>query len=86
LFNASKRFPAHSEDRKGDEGKPGAIRVAESSNGVVGGGTYRVNWNGEPVPLGKQYKKMREDGWAEKMLQHTFKVWEDIETKGKFTD
>jgi len=86
LFNASKRFPARSEHGKDDEGRDGAIGIAESSDGVIGGGAYRVNWNGEPVPLGKQYKKMREDVWMEKMLQHTFKVWEDIETKGKFTD
>lgn len=82
MFNASKRFPARSEDGRGDGGKAGAIGIAESSNGVVGGSAYRVNWNGKPVPLGRQYKKMREDGWAEKMLQHTFKLWKDIENEG----
>lgn len=86
LFTTSKRFPAALEDGKGNEGGAGAIGIAESSDGVFGGGAYRVNWNREPVRLGKQYKKMREDGSAEKMLQYTFKVWEDIEKKSKFTD
>lgn len=83
LFCASRRFPARGGTGKGNGVE---IGIAESSDGVHGGGAYRVNWNGEPVALGKQYPKMREDGWAEKMVQHTFKAWEDIEMKGKFTD
>jgi len=86
LFNASKRFPARSDDGKDDRDKASAIGIAESSDRVMGGGAYRVFWNGEQVAVGKQYKNMREEGWAEKAVQHTLKVWEDIETKGKFTD
>lgn len=81
LFNASKRFPAKGVDGKVD----GVTGVAESSDGVLGGGAYRVNWNGEPVAIGKQYKQMREDGWAEKAIEHTHKAWADIETTGHFS-
>ncbi|KUJ23876.1 uncharacterized protein LY89DRAFT_633581 [Mollisia scopiformis] len=85
LFNASKRFPPKSVDGKANIAAAGAIGVAESSDGVLGGGSYRVNYNGEQVAIGKQYKKMREDGWAEKSVQHTLKCFEDIEATGHFS-
>lgn len=79
LFNASGRFSAKTtnENGKSDE-------VAVSSEGIGGGGAYRVNWNGEPVPLGKFYGKLREDGWLEKAVEHTQKAFAHIEAEGKF--
>lgn len=86
LFNASERFPPRSRDGKASAGrKAGLTGVAESSDGVVGGGAYRVNYNGEQVATGKQYKELREQGWLDKIVQHTLQAFEDIEAKGVFT-
>lgn len=86
LFNASERFPPRLVDGKAvDEKSVGAIGVAESSDGIVGGGAYRVNYNGEKVPIGKQYKKLREEGWLDKIVEHTLKAWEEIEAGKVFT-
>lgn len=63
----------------------GSIGVAESSDGIVGGGAYRVNYNNEQVATGKQYKKLREEGWEDKCVKHTFRAWEAIEATGVFT-
>lgn len=62
-----------------------SIGIAESSDGFVGGGAYRVNYNNEQVATGKQYKKMREEFWLDKCVKHTFKAWEEIEAGGVFT-
>lgn len=85
LFNASKRFPPRSGDGKARLAAAGGIGIAESSDGIIGGGAYRVNYNGGQVAIGKQYKKMREDGWLDKAVQHTHKAWEDIEKTGHFS-
>jgi len=77
LFNASERFPARSVDGKVEE--VGEIGVAEASDGVVGGGAYRVNYNNEMVATGKDYAKLREEGWKEKVVSHTLEVFQEIE-------
>jgi hypothetical protein len=87
LFNASPRFPPRRLD-----GKPvaadsaGNIGVAESSDGVVGGGAYRVNYNNEQVATPKQYVKLREEGWLDKTVKHTLKAFEEIEAGRVFTE
>jgi len=87
LFNASSRFPPRGIDREATiKDSVGEIGVAESSDGVLGGGAYRVNWNGEQVATGKQYVKLREEGWAERCIEHTLKAWEVIEAGGIFTE
>ena len=87
LFNASPRFPARSGDSKGASSKTeGDIEMAVSSDGVVGGGAYRVNWNGEMVSTGKQYKKLRKEGWFDIAVNHTLKVFEEIEAGKVFAE
>lgn len=87
LFNVSPRFPPLAVN-----GKPaaatsaGKIGVAESSDGVLGGGAYRVNYNNEKVATPKQYQKMREDGWLQKSVDHTLKAFKDIEEGRVFTE
>lgn len=44
IFNAPPRFPARGE--KVQE-KKGGIGIVVASDGVVGGGTYKVDWNGK---------------------------------------
>jgi len=80
MFLTSTRFPAKSVDADKDIYKSGGKgEIAVSSDGVVGGGAYKVNWNGEMIPTGKQYKNLREDGWLEKVRSHTMKAFEEIE-------
>jgi hypothetical protein len=87
LFNVSPRFPPRTLDGKAaDLVNAGPIGVAESSDGIVGGGAYRVNYNDEQVPTPKQYKKMREDGWLDKCVEHTLKAFEVIGAGGVFTE
>ena len=87
LFNASPRFPPCSADGKAAaKDSAGAIGVAESSDGIVGGGAYRVNYNNEQVATPKQYKKLREEGWLEKVVEHTLKAFEEIEAGRVFTE
>jgi len=86
LFHTSPRFPARSSDA---EVKPPAklddLKVAVSSDGVLGGGAYRVNWDGEEVPLGKGYKNLRKDELSTKVWDHTMKVFQDISADGYFS-
>jgi hypothetical protein len=86
LFFTSPRFPARPSQDTGEapETKEN-LKTAVSSDGVVGGGTYLVTWNGETIPTAKGYKKVREDGVPEKVWDHTMKVFEDIEAEGVFT-
>lgn len=87
LFNASSRFPPRLPDGKPAEVKDvGPIGVAESSDGILGGGAYRVNYNNEQVATGSQYKKLREGGWLDKCVKHTFKAWEEIEAGRVFAE
>ncbi|TVY82494.1 Short-chain dehydrogenase/reductase SAT2 [Lachnellula suecica] len=81
LFNVSPRFPAREQGAKMD----GEIGVAESSDGVIGGGAYRVNWNNEMVAIGKKYGRLRAEGWGEKIVNHTTEVFEAIEKGTAFT-
>ena len=80
LFHASPRFPAR--PAKSAEEIPkreGNVEIAVSSDGILAGGAYRTNWNGETMPTGKAYKKLREDGMSEKTWNHTLTAFKEIE-------
>ncbi|TVY89749.1 Short-chain dehydrogenase/reductase, partial [Lachnellula willkommii] len=77
LFLASKRFPAR--DSRVSENSAGRLEVAAASDGVAGGGAYRVDWDGGIIPVKKNYEKLRTDGWGEKFVAHTNKVFADVE-------
>lgn len=86
LFHTSPRFPA----RASDAGAKSPVtvenvNVASSSDGILGGGAYRVNWDGEEVPLGKGYKNIRMDEVSKKVWDHTIKVFQDISSHGYFS-
>lgn len=83
LFLASNRFPPrNSTSTRVTSG----LKIAESSDGVVGGGAYRVNWNGETIPTKKNYKDLRAAGWGEKFVTHTKQVFLDVEAGKTFTN
>jgi hypothetical protein len=85
IFHASPRFPERASNREGKRpAKVDDIHIATSSDGVLGGGAYRTNWNNELVPVGKNYPKLRKDGVSELVWDHTQKVFQDIVEKGCF--
>jgi hypothetical protein len=87
LFNASARFPSRLADAEGSTSiSEGDIEVAVSSDGIVGGGAYKVNWNGEQIQTGKQYPELREKGWSDRIINHTLEVFEVIEAGNVFTE
>ena len=55
-------------------------------NTVVGDGAYRVNWNGEVIPQGEKLEKLTEEGWGKKVVEHTFKSFEEIVAGKKFIE
>ncbi|KAI1379109.1 hypothetical protein F4677DRAFT_358331 [Hypoxylon crocopeplum] len=90
LFMASPtRFPAR-KDTGSYNGKTAAggsidgLEVAEGMDGKVGSGAYRVSKYGDTYPKEKLYSKLRENGVAEKVYQHTMTVFREIETGGRF--
>lgn len=89
LFLASKRFPARNSCNTAREQRLqslAGIEVAVASDGVVGGGAYRVDWDGGIIPIKKNYEKLRADGWGEKFVAHTNKVFADIEAGKVLTE
>jgi NAD(P)-dependent dehydrogenase (short-subunit alcohol dehydrogenase family) len=82
LFLASNRFPARDEKATGE--KLDGVEVAESSDGVRGGGAYRVNWNGEIIPVKKNYEQLRGNGWGEKVVAHTQEVFRSVDAGLQF--
>ncbi len=83
LFMATERYPA----RGGKEAKgTGKVDVAVASDGVVGGGAYRVDMNGEIDPCPKIFKDLREDGMEQRIWDHTMKAFEEIEAGRVFTE
>ncbi|KAK4937626.1 hypothetical protein LTR10_021772 [Elasticomyces elasticus] len=86
LFHTSPRFPARSSNAGGrSPAKVGMVKVASSSDGILGGGAYRVNWNGEEIPLGKGYKNIRKEEASKKVRDHTMKAFQDISAGGYFS-
>lgn len=90
LFLASSRFPpkpvADGEATK--EAKEGT-KITIGSDGNRGSGAYAVNWDGEAVSskkMKKMYKKVRGEGLAERVRDHTLKAFQDIKNGAVFKD
>lgn len=82
LFLASSRFPARKDSGGGagkTVGKEDEIGVATASDGVVGGGAYRIIYSGEVIPTVEAYARHRKEGLPEKCVQHTLEAFEEIE-------
>jgi len=84
IFGATARFAARGTAGGKETGKTDEV-VAVSTDGIVGGGAYKVDWNGEVMATKKQYVKLREEGWEQKAVNHILKAFEEIEAKGVFT-
>jgi hypothetical protein len=78
VFLATRRFPTRG-------GKDSIDGAAMASDGVKGGGAYRVDLDDDIDLCPKDYKQLREDGIEEKVWGHTVEVFEEIEAGGLFT-
>jgi len=86
VFNTSSRFPARPADDKPWSSKTDdGLEIATSSDGLLGGGAYRVNYDSEIIKTGNQYPKLREEGWQEKIINHTLEAFEEIKAGRAFT-
>ncbi len=86
LFLATPRFTArqtvgNGTIAKGDEAiaNKGDTGIAIGSDGKRGSGAYAVNSDGETIPTNKAYEKVREEGLARKIWDHTMRAFEEIE-------
>jgi hypothetical protein len=82
IFHASSRYPA---GPKGEKSKDG-LEVAVASNGIVGGGAYRVDWNGENLPKGAIYKDLEKKGMSQKVWDHTNQAFRVISASNVFVE
>ncbi|KAE9373573.1 hypothetical protein N431DRAFT_337228 [Stipitochalara longipes BDJ] len=71
VFLATGRFPTRSGEGKGE--------IAIGSDGMRGGGAYRVDLDNEIDPCPKNYTQLREDGMEENIWRHTMEAFEAIE-------
>ncbi|MCJ1380168.1 hypothetical protein MMC17_003271 [Xylographa soralifera] len=92
LFLASPRYPARqaiksetTADHNKANANNGAVEIAVGTDGNRGSGAYACDPNGETIPLKQTYKKLREEGLAGKVWDHTMKAFDDIEAGGVFT-
>jgi hypothetical protein len=86
LFLASPKFPARSANQKAQEPAE-EIEIAVSSDGIIGGGAYQVNWDGETLPQSDAYKKVRVEypDLTERIWTHTMEAY-DVIASGKVFD
>lgn len=85
LFMASPRFPARPVG--GGPVAPEAtaaasasgLEVAAGADGVVGSGAYLVDEDGSICSVDEQFRKLREEGFGDKVWQHTMEAFGEIE-------
>ncbi|MCJ1393101.1 hypothetical protein MMC18_005973 [Xylographa bjoerkii] len=92
LFLATPRYPARqvtdseTTTKRGEaSAHHGDAEVAVGTDGNRGSGAYACNSDGETIPLKGTYRKLREEGLAKKVWDHTIKAFDDIEAGGVFT-
>ncbi|MCJ1398810.1 hypothetical protein MMC11_002011 [Xylographa trunciseda] len=92
LFLATPRYPAREAIESGTNAKRDEVSangrgagVATGTDGNRGSGAYACKLDGEVIPLKETYKKLREDGLAKKVWDHTMKVFDDIDAGNVFT-
>jgi len=87
MFYTSPRFPARPGAGEQEHSKSvGDVPVATSTDGVLGGGCYAVNWKGDTYATKKAYTQLRKDGLTERVWKHTMDVFKTIEGGGVFSD
>lgn len=81
LFHStSARYPAsrlHAPSEWQDTVACNDLQVAAGSDGKIGSGAYLMNWKGETSPAGKKMQKLRDQGVAQKVWEHTTQLLDD---------
>lgn len=73
-FSAAGSWPARGKVVEREE----EAEAAMGSDGVVGGGAYKGNWNGDLIPSSKKLEELRQEKWGKRAWDHTMKVFETI--------
>lgn len=75
LFHStSPRYPAnklHAPSEPQGTATLDSLHVAVGSHGTVGSGAYLMDWKGETSAAGKKMQRLREQGVAQKVWEHT---------------
>ena len=73
LFHStSARYPANT--ALVDENITEGMELAMGSNGTLGSGAYLMNWTGETSAAGRKMQRLREQGIAKKVWEHTVQL------------
>ena len=81
IYMATSRFAARGKYNKDTE-----VTVATGTDGMIGGGAYAVNWNGENINVEKAYKKFDKEDVEGKVWEHTMEAFSEIEAGRVFGD
>ncbi|CAD0107670.1 unnamed protein product [Aureobasidium uvarum] len=72
LFHAtSEHYPANTLHNQEAPATQAGTVAAIGSDGVLGSGAYLMNWKGETFAGGKKMQKLRKQGMAQKVWEHT---------------
>jgi NAD(P)-dependent dehydrogenase (short-subunit alcohol dehydrogenase family) len=75
LFHAtSERYPDSTVKKSEVTSARDEDRVAMGSDGVLGSGAYLMNWKGETSAAGKKMQRLRAQGMAQNVWNHTTKL------------
>lgn len=86
LFLASDKYPARKTEQLADMVSNKQIDIAVATDGIVGGGSYRINKDGEIFPTPDSYKTLRDRGVGALIWDHTMKAFEVIAGGEVFVD
>ncbi|KAF2668603.1 hypothetical protein BT63DRAFT_425902 [Microthyrium microscopicum] len=86
LFLTSPKYPARSMNAGGDAHTVDDLEVATSSDGIVGGGAYRIDLDGETIATGEAYETAKAAGMYDLVYEHTMKAFKEIEAGRAFKD
>lgn len=85
MFLTSKRFRPLGEVRE-EAKSDNSVERAMSSDGMMGGGAYRVDWNGQIIPNKAEQKQLRDQGMVDKVWDHTMAAFDSIAVGRRFED
>ncbi|KAI0132837.1 hypothetical protein BJ170DRAFT_263401 [Xylariales sp. AK1849] len=76
VFLASEKFPARS--TVAETPRTNVEEIATGTDGLVGSGAYRINWDGESLPTPASYQNFREEGVSDLVWKHTTTAFDEI--------
>ncbi|KAK3325984.1 hypothetical protein B0H66DRAFT_529994 [Apodospora peruviana] len=79
IYHTSDRFAAL------PAGNTVGAEIAKSTDGIPGGGAYKVGTKGDITPLPKVYSEIDKEETSQKIWDHTMKAFEDISAGRKFS-